>query len=343
MVLEEGFLIEKYAGIAPAGWPYHCSTEKKRCFYWGTLFSTLPNFYDKHIWNHSRRRRYMFEIVAREEMAGGTMISNWIRAPKIAAKARPGQFVILRANEKGERIPLTMADTEPAKGLINIIFQVVGKSTKLFKTLQVGDGYKDVIGPLGSPTHIDKVGKVVCVGGGTGVAVLHPITRGLKNIGNYIYSVIGARTRDLLIMEEQMKAASHELTVCTDDGSYGHHGFVTDVLRKILNEHKDIALAVCIGPVPMMKACTKLTKEFNVKTLVSLNPIMVDGTGMCGCCRVTVGGQRKFACVNGPEFDGHEVDFDELSARLKSYVAEEKCSCDLYNKTQQPSGCACDK
>ncbi len=272
----------------------------------------------------------MFEIVEREEMAQGTIVSNWVKAPKIAQKAKPGQFVILRANDKGERIPLTMADTDPAKGIINVIYMVVGKSTALFKTLKVGDSYLDVIGPLGQPTHLEKVGKVVCVGGGTGIAVLHPITRGLKQMGNYVYSVIGARSKDLLIMEDQMKAVSDELMVCTDDGTYGHHGFVTDMLKKVLSEDKDVSLAVCIGPVPMMKFCCVITKEFGVKTMVSLNPIMVDGTGMCGCCRVQVGGKMQFACVDGPEFDGHEVDYEELTLRLRSYLPEEKVSYDQF-------------
>jgi ferredoxin--NADP+ reductase len=282
----------------------------------------------------------MFEIVEREEMAQGTIVSNWVKAPKIAQKARPGQFVILRANDKGERIPLTMADTDPAKGLINVIYMVVGKSTALFKTLKVGDSYQDVIGPLGQPTHLEKVGKVVCVGGGTGIAVLHPITRGLKQMGNYVYSIIGARSKDLLILEDKMKAASDELFVCTDDGTYGHKGFVTDVLKRVLTEHQDIGLAVCIGPVPMMKFCTKMTKEFGVKTLVSLNPIMLDGTGMCGCCRVQVGGKMQFACVDGPEFDGHEVDFEELSLRLRSYLPEEKTSYDQFLASQSHA-CSC--
>ncbi len=282
----------------------------------------------------------MFEIVEREEMAQGTIISNWVKAPKIAQKAKPGQFVILRANEKGERIPLTMADTDPAKGLINVIYMVVGKSTALFKTLKVGDSYLDVIGPLGQPTHLEKVGKVVCVGGGTGIAVLHPITRGLKQIGNHVISVIGARSKDLLILEDKMKAVSNELYVCTDDGSYGHHGFVTDMLKKVLEENKDVGLAVCIGPVPMMKFCAKMTKEFNVKTLVSLNPIMLDGTGMCGCCRVQVGGKMQFACVDGPEFDGHEVDFEELTLRLRSYLPEEKISYDQF-LSGQGHACSC--
>uniref|UniRef100_A0A7C3ZC05 Sulfide/dihydroorotate dehydrogenase-like FAD/NAD-binding protein n=1 Tax=Desulfobacca acetoxidans TaxID=60893 RepID=A0A7C3ZC05_9BACT len=282
----------------------------------------------------------MFEIVEREEMAQGTIISNWIKAPKIAQKAKPGQFVILRANEKGERIPLTMADTDPAKGLINVIYMVVGKSTALFKTLKVGDSYLDVIGPLGQPTHLEKVGKVVCVGGGTGIAVLHPITRGLKQMGNYVYSIIGARSKDLLILEDKMRKVSDELCVTTDDGTYGHKGFVTDVLDKILSENRDIGLAVCIGPVPMMKFCAKMTKEYGVKTLVSLNPIMLDGTGMCGCCRVQVGGKMQFACVDGPEFDGHEVDFEELNLRLRSYLPEEKLAYDRF-KAAMGHTCAC--
>ncbi len=265
----------------------------------------------------------MFTIVRREEMSDGTVILNEIEAPRIAQKALPGQFVILKSGEDGERIPLTMADTDPEKGTITVIYMVVGKSTAIFKELQVGDGYEDVIGPLGKATHLEKVGKVVCVGGGTGVAVLHPITRGLKEVGNEVICIIGARNKGLLILEEQMRDASHDLRVCTDDGSYGHHGFVTDVLKETL-EGGDIKLVVGIGPVPMMKAVANLTKGYNVPTLVSLNPIMVDGTGMCGGCRVTVGGETKFACVDGPEFDGHKVDFDELNLRLQAYLEDEK-------------------
>jgi ferredoxin--NADP+ reductase len=258
-------------------------------------------------------------------MAGGTVVLDEIEAPRIAAKARPGQFLILKADETGERIPLTMADTDPAKGTVTIIYQVVGKSTALFAGLQVGAGFQDVIGPLGQPTHLEKLGTVVCVGGGTGVAVLHPITRGLKQAGNKVISIIGARTQELLILEEQMKAASDVLHVCTDDGSYGHHGFVTEVLKQVM-EAEDVKLAVTIGPVPMMKFCCKLTAEYGVHTLVSLNPIMIDGTGMCGGCRVQVGGETRFACVDGPEFDGHKVDFEVLMKRLQAYRAEEQRS-----------------
>ena len=270
----------------------------------------------------------MFKIVKREEMSEGNVILNEIEAPKIARKALPGQFVILKANEDGERIPLTMAETDAEKGTITIIYMVVGKSTALFKTLQVGDSYQDVIGPLGKATHVEKVGKVICVGGGTGIAVLHPITRAMKDAGNHVISIVGARSKDLLIMEDHMKAASHELRVCTDDGSYGHHGFVTDVVKEIL-EAGDIAQVVAIGPVPMMKFVSLITKEYNVPTLVSLNPIMVDGTGMCGGCRVTIGGQTKFACVDGPEFDGHQVDYDELMLRLQAYCEDEQ---ECYNE-----------
>ncbi|MBW2659289.1 MAG: sulfide/dihydroorotate dehydrogenase-like FAD/NAD-binding protein [Deltaproteobacteria bacterium] len=271
----------------------------------------------------------MFKIVRREEIAGGTVILNEIEAPLIAAKTKPGQFVMLKAYEEGERIPLTMADTDTEKGTITIIYMVVGKSTEIFKELQVGDSFQDVIGPLGKPTDLEKVGKVICVGGGTGIAVLHPITRGLKEIGNNVTSIIGAREKGLLIMEEQMKAASHDLRICTDDGSYGHHGFVTDVMRELL-EGGDIKLVVAIGPVPMMKAVSNVTREFNVDTLVSLNPIMVDGTGMCGCCRVSVGGETKFACVDGPEFDAHQVDYDELILRLRSYEEDERKCHEAY-------------
>jgi len=271
----------------------------------------------------------MFEILKKKEMADGSVVLNEISAPLIAEKAKPGQFVIIRANERGERIPLTMADTNPERGTITIIYQVVGKSTALFKSFKVGEKFLDVIGPLGKPTDIEKLGTVVCVGGGTGIAVLHPIAKALKQIGNNVITIIGSRTKDLLILEDEMRAASSELHVCTDDGSYGHHGFVTDVLKQQLDE-RDVRLAVAIGPVPMMKFCSKLTAEYNVKTLVSLNSIMVDGTGMCGCCRVTEGKETKFACVDGPEFDGHQVDFDELSKRLCAYVEMEKEAYEKY-------------
>ena len=276
----------------------------------------------------------MYKIIKREEMAEGTVILNEIEAPLIANKARPGQFVILKAHEDGERIPLTMAETDPEKGTITIIYMVVGKSTALFRDLKEGDAYQDVIGPLGKATHVEKVGEIICVGGGTGVAVLHPITRAMKAAGNHVTCIIGARSKDLLILEDKMRAASHDLRVCTDDGSYGHHGFVTDIVKEIL-EQKKIQQVVAIGPVPMMRAVSRLTKEYDTPTMVSLNPIMIDGTGMCGGCRVTVGGQTKFACVDGPEFDGHQVNFEELMLRLQAYCEEEKRCHEEYCRLNQ--------
>ncbi len=265
----------------------------------------------------------MYEIVKREEMADGTVIQNEIRAPLIARKAKPGQFVILKADERGERIPLTMADADPERGTITVIYKVVGRSTELFKGLKEGDFYQDAVGPLGQPTRIEKLGTVACVGGGTGVAVLYPIASGLKRAENRIISIIGARTADRIILEEEMRAISDQLFICTDDGSRGHHGFVTEILKRVLEE-ESLDLAVAVGPVPMMKFVSEMTRPYGVKTIVSLNPIMIDGTGMCGGCRVTVGGENKFACVDGPEFDGHQVDFDQLMQRLSAYQSEER-------------------
>jgi ferredoxin--NADP+ reductase len=273
----------------------------------------------------------MYEILKREEMAHGTIVLNEIKASQIAKKAKPGQFVILMANEKGERIPLTMADVNKEKGTITIIYMVIGKSTKLFASLKVGEHYSDVVGPLGQPTHIEKKGTVVCVGGGTGTAVLHPITRGMYEAGNHVISIIGARNKDYIILEEEMSHVSHELLICTDDGSKGRHGFVTDALKELLDT-QEIAEVVAIGPVPMMKAVSGLTQTYNVQTTVSLNPIMIDGTGMCGGCRVKIGDETKFACIDGPEFDGHKVDFDGLWRRLQAYRLEEEkanCACEL--------------
>ena len=275
----------------------------------------------------------MFRIVRRETMADDTVILNEVEAPRIAAKAKPGQFVILKATETGERIPLTISDLDVERGTITVIYMVVGKSTALFKTLAEGDGYQDVIGPLGKPTDIEKLGRVVCVGGGTGVAVLFPITRAFKEAGNEVISIIGARNKDLLILEEKMGAVSDTLHVCTDDGSYGHKGFVTEVLKEVLDNHQ-VDQVVAIGPVPMMKFVSKMTYDYNVKTLVSLNPIMIDGTGMCGGCRVSVGEETKFACVDGPEFDGHKVDYDNLMQRLRAYEEDEKKAYEEYCKAQ---------
>ena len=267
----------------------------------------------------------MYKIVKKEFMAHDSIILNEIKAPQIAKKAKPGQFVMLKIDETGERIPLTMANVDKEKGTITIIYMIVGKSTKSFSMLEVGGSYLDCVGPLGEPTKIEKKGTVVCVGGGTGTAVLHPITRGMYEAGNNVITILGARNKDYLILEDEMNNVSKELRICTDDGSKGRHGFVTDELREILETQK-VDEVVAIGPVPMMKFVSLLTKEFNVPTLVSLNPIMIDGTGMCGGCRVTVGGKTKFACVDGPEFDGHQVDYDSLMRRLGAYKHEEEHS-----------------
>jgi ferredoxin--NADP+ reductase len=280
----------------------------------------------------------LFKIVKKREMADNTVCHFTIEAPLIAKKAKPGQFVVLRPNETGERIPLTMAGTDPVQGTIDIIFQVVGKTTALMRTFNKGDAFLDIIGPLGRPTHLEKLGTVICVGGGTGIAVLYPITRGLKEIGNHVISIIGSRTKDLLIMEEEMNNVSNEFFVTTDDGSYGRHGFVTDALKDLLDANKDVKLVVGIGPVPMMKFVCKTTEPYGVKTMVSLNAIMVDATGMCGACRVSVGGKTQFCCVDGPEFDGHEVDFDELTKRQAAYLKEERRSYELFQKEQDRKG-----
>ncbi|NLW63063.1 MAG: sulfide/dihydroorotate dehydrogenase-like FAD/NAD-binding protein, partial [Syntrophomonadaceae bacterium] len=232
-----------------------------------------------------------------------------VEAPEIAAKAQPGQFIILRENEYGERIPLTIADFDRQEGTITIIFQEVGRSTRDLGLLEAGDSILDFVGPLGKKSEIEDFGKVVCVGGGVGVAPVYPITRALYEAGNHVVSIIGARNRELLILEEEMRKVSHQLVVMTDDGSYGEKGFVTDALCKILSQD-NYARVIAIGPLVMMKAVSEVTKEFGVQTIVSLNPIMVDGTGMCGACRVEVGGETRFACVDGPEFDGHQVDWN---------------------------------
>lgn len=265
----------------------------------------------------------MFKIINRKEMAGGAIIENQIEAPLIAGKSKPGQFVILKANETGERIPLTIADRDTEKGTITILYLVIGKSTRIFADLREGDFFQDVIGPLGQATHLEKYGKVLCIGGGTGIAVLHPIARGLKEAGNDVTSILGARTKDILVFEDRMRKISNEVIITTDDGSYGRKGFVTDPLKEKLESDKPDFI-VAIGPVPMMKNVANITREYGVRTIVSLNPLMIDGTGMCGCCRVSVGGETKFACVDGPEFDGHLVDFDEITMRLKSYECEER-------------------
>lgn len=268
----------------------------------------------------------MFQILRKQEMAKGSIIRFDISAPKIAAKAKAGQFVIVRVNEFGERIPLTIADKDAFAGIITIIFQVVGKTTALMRSLKEGDIIRDVVGPLGKPAEIEKIGTVVMVGGGTGVAILHHVTKAFKEAGNFVIGIIGAKDKDLIILEDEMAAICDELIVCTDDGSWGVRGFVTQPLEKYLEERYDIKEVYAIGPIPMMKNVCKMTLKYKVPTMVSLNPVMIDGTGMCGGCRVTVGNKTMFCCVDGPDFDGHSVDFEELEKRNNLYLKEEKDS-----------------
>jgi len=265
----------------------------------------------------------VFEIKKKTTLAHDVH-SIEVEASYIASKTLPGQFVIIKINEEGERIPLTIADSHPKRGTVTLIFQEVGKSTMQLGGLSKGDFLEDVVGPLGIPSHLEKLGLVVCIGGGIGIAPVHPVARGFKNAGSKVISILGARSRDLLIMEKEMVKASTEIMICTDDGSYGQKGFVTNLLEDLINNGSPIDLVVAIGPVPMMEAVCKLTKPFEIKTMVSLNPIMVDGTGMCGACRVTVAGKTKFVCVEGPDFDGHQVDFAELRLRQRMYLKEER-------------------
>ena len=261
-----------------------------------------------------------------------------VEAPYVARNAKPGQFIILRVNEKGERIPLTIAGSDREKGLVTIIFQEVGKTTKLLGTLEEGDEILDFVGPLGKPTEIENFGTVMTLGGGFGTAVLYPLVKAIKEKGNYVITAIGARTRDLIILEEEMREISDEVYITTDDGSYGRKGFVTEVLADFLKEGRKIDRVFSVGPVPMMKATANVTKPYGVKTIVSLNPIMVDGTGMCGACRVEVGGKTKFACIDGPEFDAHEVNFDLLMKRLGMYREEEKASLERFLEEIKKAG-----
>jgi len=246
-----------------------------------------------------------------------------VEAPLIARERKPGQFIMLLLSEHGERIPLTIADANEENGTITLIFQAVGKTTHTLAEMNGGDCVSNLVGPLGTPTHIDRFGHVVCVGGGIGVAPLHPIAKAMKDAGNTVTIILGARTRELLILEDEMRAIADELIICTDDGSYGRKALVTEPLKELCERDPQPDLAVAIGPPIMMKFCAETTRPFSVKTLVSLNTIMIDGTGMCGGCRVTVGDETKFVCVDGPEFDGHLVDFDNMMRRLGAYKKEE--------------------
>ena len=257
-----------------------------------------------------------------------------IETPKIAKKRKAGNFVIVRANEYAERIPLTIVDSDAELGTITLIIQSVGKSTRLLNSLCPGDELADVIGPLGHPTPIESFGTVVCVGGGVGTAEVLPIARASRAAENQVISIIGARTRSLLILEDEMRETSDELYIVTDDGSYEREGLVVDPLSDLIVEGTDIDVVYAIGPMPMMRAVAELTEPYNIRTLVSLNPVMIDGTGMCGGCRVVVDGKTRFACVDGPEFDAHKVDFDTLIRRNRAYAEEEKLSLERFENEQ---------
>ncbi len=267
----------------------------------------------------------MYKILVREDLVPGIHLFE-VEAPAVARKAQPGQFVVIRIDEIGERIPLTVADWNREKGTVTIVFMEVGTTTHRLATLKAGDAILNFTGPLGVPTRIDKYGTVACVSGGFAVAVIRPIARALKEAGNRVVSIMGARNKDLVFWENELRSVSDELIVTTDDGSYARKGLVTEPLKELLEGKERIDRVFAIGPTLMMKACARTTEPFGVKTIVSLNPIMVDGTGMCGCCRVSVGGETKFACVDGPDFDAHQVDWDLLLARQKSYIEEEKLS-----------------
>ena len=277
----------------------------------------------------------MYKILLREDLVPSIHLFQ-VAAPAVANKAKPGQFVVVRIDEKGERIPLTIADWDEGGGSVTIVFMEVGTTTARLALLEAGDAIADFVGPLGLPAHIEKFGTVVCVAGGVGVAPIAPIARALKSAGNKIISILGARSKDLLFWEDKLRSVSDQLIVTTDDGTYGRKGVVTEPLKELLESGEKVDRVIAIGPAIMMKFCSLTTALFGVKTIVSLNPIMVDGTGMCGCCRVSVGGETKFACVDGPDFDGHQVDWDLLFARQRIYLDEEKRSFEQWQKGISP-------
>jgi ferredoxin--NADP+ reductase len=268
----------------------------------------------------------MYKIIEKKVLSENVKLME-IKAPRVAAKAQAGQFIILRIDEQGERIPLTIADYNRKEGTVTIIFMEVGKTTRQLGKLNKGDSLLNFAGPLGKPSDIENYGTVVCIGGGVGIAPLYPIVRELKKIGNHVISILGARNKSLLMLEKEIKEHSDESYITTDDGSKGQKGFVSDILQNLINEKREINMVMAIGPVIMMKVVANVTRPYKIKTLVSLNPIMVDGTGMCGGCRVSVGNETKFACVDGPEFDGHLVDFDNLMLRNRRFICEEQKAC----------------
>ena len=267
----------------------------------------------------------MYKILLRQDLVPNIHLFK-VWAPAVAKKAQPGQFVVIRIDERGERIPLTIADWDTEEGSVTIVFMEVGTTTHRLALLEAGDSITDFIGPLGLPTHIEKFGTVVCVAGGFAVATIVPIARAMREKGNKVISIMGARNKSLIFWEDELRSVSDQLIVTTDDGSYARQGLVTEPLKELLEGNERIDRVIAIGPSIMMKFCAQTTEPFGVKTIVSLNPIMVDGTGMCGCCRVSVGGVTKFACVDGPDFDGHQVDWDLLFARQRIYLDEEKHS-----------------
>jgi len=277
----------------------------------------------------------LYKILLREDLVPSIHLFK-VAAPGVARKAQPGQFVVIRIDERGERIPLTLADWDRDEGSVTIVFMEVGTTTARLALLKAGDAIADLVGPLGVPAHIEKFGTVVCAAGGVGVAPIAPIARALKNAGNKIISILGARSKDLIFWEDRLRSFSDQLIVTTDDGTYGRKGVVTEPLKELLESGEKIDRVIAIGPAVMMKFCSKTTQPFGVKTIVSLNPIMVDGTGMCGCCRVEVDGVTKFACVDGPDFDGHQVDWDLLFARQRIYLGEEKCSFEQWQRSTRP-------
>ncbi len=272
-----------------------------------------------------------YRIVKKEVYSPVTYMWE-VEAPDVALAAQPGHFLMVRMSEEGERIPLTVADFDRQRGTVTVVIQAVGKSTREMMQLDQGDSILDFIGPLGEASHIQRRSKVILVGGGLGVAPVYPQLRAYKDLGSTTLSIIGFRTKDLVFWEEKFRAYSDEVHIATDDGSYGHKGFVSQVLQILLEEHRDTEEVVAIGPLPMMKACCDVTRPFGVRTMVSLNSIMVDGTGMCGSCRVTVGGKLRFACVDGPDFDGHQVDFEELMLRQRRFQREERESLQRYDE-----------
>lgn len=271
----------------------------------------------------------MFRIVSKQKLAPKEF-DLWVEAPRIASHAKAGQFVVIRVNDGGERIPLTIADFDKDKGLIRIIFQVVGKTTALMSTLEPGDNMQDISGPLGTPSEIEKFGTVMLVGGGVGIAALYPIIRELKRAGNKVITILGGRTSELVIMKDECAEYSDELIITTDDGSEGMKGVVTEAMKLVVGRGEKIDRCWAIGPSIMMKFCTKTAAELNLPIWVSLNPLMVDGTGMCGCCRVSIDGKIYFGCVDGPEFDGHKVNWEEFMSRMCQYKDEEKISMEKY-------------